>query len=132
MYQTSRPPLSVSVSGLLFRESHYSCTALLFFLMPRLFMRCIHPCFTSIHASHLITRRTRLCVSCATHKLLICLTDTCIHAFILSLLQVMYQLHGIAPSLRFCFSPHVSATRHYVPCPICSPIYVSHIWPHTP
>ena len=87
------------------------------------FMRCIHPCFTSIHASHLITRRTRLYVACAIHKLLIRLTDTCIHAFILSLLQVMYQLHGSAPSLRFCFSLHVSTTRHYVPCPnISSPI----------
>ena len=38
MYWASRPLLFMSISDLLFLESYYSCTALLFFLMPR----CIH------------------------------------------------------------------------------------------
>lgn len=56
-------------------------------------------------------------------------TDACIHAF---LLQVMYQLHGIAPSPRFCFSSHVSTTRHDLSCLVSPPIHVSHTRPYAP
>ena len=43
----------------LFRESRYSCTALLFFLMPR----CIHPCAAFFHVSHSFMRCTYSCVT---------------------------------------------------------------------
>lgn len=95
-----------------------------------IFMHCIYLCFTSIYALHLITYFTQLYVSCVIHKLLIYLIDICIDTTILSLLQVIYQLHGIMPLLCFCFSPHVLIPRYYVLCLIFSHIYISHIWPH--
>lgn len=102
------------------------------FLCLDVFMRYIHSCFISIHTLYLIMCCTCLYDSCATHKLLIYFTNICIDTFILYLLQVIYQLNGITPSLCFCFSPHVSITRHYVPSSISSLIYVLHIRPHTP
>ena len=87
-----RPPVFPSPSLyqiFQFRESRYSCTARLSFLMPRCippcaaflhvshsFMRCTHPCSPSIHASYSFMRCTYSCVNF-------------VHAHVVSLLSRM-------------------------------------------
>lgn len=102
------------VLDLLFHKSYYSYTALVFFLYLNVFMHYIHSYFRSIYMSHLIMPCTCLCVLYITHKFLICFINTCIHLFILSFPQIIYQLYNIVHLFYFCISPHISITQHYI------------------
>lgn len=100
------------------RCSSFSCL--------NLFMPCIHPCFTSIYASH--SFMCRMCDSQApdlSHRYM----HSCVYAVSPSS-HVSVTRHCALAS--FLVAPHVSTTRHYVPCPISSPINVSHTRPHAP
>ena len=129
-YQASCPPLSVSVSGLLFREGHYSCTALLFFLMPKCIqalyspMFYIHLCVALVYVSHLrltssgfvsqIHAFMRLrCLSfksCISYTALrprfvsgcpSCINYTALASPALFLLPLMYHILGLMPPSLF-------------------------------
>lgn len=96
---------------------HYA--ALLFSYITYSFVCHIYSCVTFVYVLHLFMRRIlSTSSSFASH--------TCIHAFILSLTKVMYQLYGIAPSPRFWFSLQVSITRHYISCPVLL-LFIYHI-----
>ena len=85
----------MSVSGLLFHESHYSCTALLFFLMPR----CIHALYSPMFYIH-----SCVALDHASHSFMCFMCDS--QAPDLSHRYMHSCVHSVSPS------SHVSVTRH--------------------